>query len=61
MMEYPHDMMSELEWMKEEIAYGVQRMKKRYPSIYKEFKKELMDLFNESTEGLNREQRRRIK
>jgi curved DNA-binding protein CbpA len=59
--EYPHDMMSEMECMKEEIAYGVLRMKKKYPSLYKEFNKELVELFNESTEGLNREQRRRLK
>lgn len=58
---YPHDMMSEMEWMKEEIAYGVLRMKKKYPSLYNEFNRELMDLFNQSTEGLNREERRRLK
>lgn len=58
---FPHDMMSEMEWMKEEIAYGVLRMKKKYPLLYKEFSKELGDLFNQSTEGLNREQRRRLK
>lgn len=59
--EYPHDMMSEMEWMKEEIAYGVLRMKKKYPSLYKEFNRELVDLFNQSIEGLNREQRRGLK
>lgn len=59
--DYPHDMMSEMEGMKEEIAYGALRMKKKYPLLYKEFNKELTDLFNQSTEGLNREQRRRLK
>lgn len=58
---YPHDMMREAEWMKEEIAYGVLRVKKKYPSLYREFNKELGELFNQSTEGLNREQRRRLK
>lgn len=59
--DYPHDMMRELEWMKEDIAYGVLRVKKKYPSLYREFKQELTKLFDESTEGLNREQRRRLR
>lgn len=58
---YPHEMMKEMEWMKEDIAYGVLRIKKKYPSLYKEFNKELTKLFNESTEGLNREQRRSLR
>ncbi len=61
MDDFPHNMMMEMEWEKEEIAYGILRMKKRYPSLYREFNKELMDLFNQSTEGLNREQRRRLR
>lgn len=59
--EYPHEMMQELESEKEAIAYGVMRIKKKYPSLYKEFNKELVELFDESTEGLNREQRRRLR
>ena len=58
---YPYDMMRELEWMKEDIAHGVLRVKKKYPSLYREFSKELTKLFNESTEGLNREQRRGLR
>jgi hypothetical protein len=54
-------MMRELECMKEDIAYGILRIKKKYPSLYKEFNKELTELFNESTEGLNREQRRSLR
>lgn len=59
--DYPHEMMKEFECMKEDIAYGVLRIKKKYPSLYKEFNKELVELFNESTEGLNREQRRNLR
>ena len=59
--DYPHEMMRELECMKEDIAYGILRIKKKYPSLYKEFNKELTELFNESTEGLNREQRRSLR
>lgn len=58
---YPHEMMEEMEQLKEDIAYGVLRVKKKYPSLYKEFNEELADLFNESTKGLNREQRRRLR
>lgn len=58
---YPHDMMEELKWMKEDIAHGVLRIKKKYRSLYKEFNKELTILFNESTDGLNREQRRGLR
>ena len=58
---YPYDMMDEMEYMKEEIAYGVLRIKKKYPSLYKEFNEELVDLFNQATVGMNREQRRRLK
>lgn len=59
--DYPHEMMDELESMKEGIAAGVLRIKKKYPSLYKEFNKELVELFNESAEGLNREQRRNLR
>lgn len=59
--EYPHEMMQELESEKEAIAYGVMRIKKKYPSLYREFNKELVELFDESTEGLNREQKRRLR
>lgn len=58
---YPHEMMKELEWMKEDIAHGVMRIKKKYPALYREFKMELTELFNESTKGLNREQRRGLR
>lgn len=59
--DYPHEMMRELEDMKEDIASGVLRVKKKYPILYKEFRKELDELFDESTEGLNREQRRALR
>ena len=59
--DYPHEMMRELEWMKEEIAAGVLRIKKKYPALYREFNKELTELFDESAEGLNREQRRNLR
>lgn len=58
---YPHEMMEEMEQMKEDIAYAVSRVKKKYPSLYKEFNEELTEMFNKSTEGLNREQRRRLR
>ena len=58
---YPHEMMEEMEQMKEDIAYAVLRVKKKYPALYKEFNEELTELFNKSTEGLNREQRRRLR
>lgn len=59
--EYPHDMMKEMEEMNEEIGYGIMRVKKRYPALYKEFSEELGNLFNQVTEGLNREQKRRLR
>lgn len=58
---YPHKMMRELEDLKEDIAFGVSRIRKKYPVLYKEFKKEMEELFNESTKGLNREQRRALR
>lgn len=58
---YPHGMMEEMQEMKLEIGSGVLRVKKRYPNLYKEFKRELEVLFNESTENLNREQRRMLR
>lgn len=58
---YPHEMMEEQEEMKEYIAYGILRVKKKYPSLYKKFNEELTEIFNESTKGLNREQRRRLR
>lgn len=58
---YPHEMMEEMQEMKLEIGYGVLRVKKRYPNLYKEFKTELEILFNESTEDLNREQKRMLR
>ncbi|HZK57520.1 MAG TPA: DnaJ domain-containing protein [Clostridia bacterium] len=58
---YPHEMMEEQKEMKEDIAYGILRVKKKYPSLYKKFNKELTEIFNESTKDLNREQRRRLK
>ncbi|MCR6544235.1 DnaJ domain-containing protein [Dehalobacterium formicoaceticum] len=59
--DYPHELMEEWELMKENIAHGILRIKKKYPSLYKEFNQELTILFNESTEGLNREQRRGLR
>ena len=59
--DYPHDMMSEMEYMNEEIAHGILRIKKKYPKLFREYKEELTELFNKSTEGFNREQRRRLK
>lgn len=59
--DYPYEMMQELESENEEITYGVMRIKKKYPSLYKEFKQELIELFEENTEGLNREQKRRLR
>lgn len=59
--DYPHEMMNELEWMKEDIAAGILRIKKKYPPLYREFNKELTELFNESVKGLNREQRRELR
>ncbi|MFW5649111.1 MAG: DnaJ domain-containing protein [Candidatus Alkaliphilus sp. MAG34] len=58
---YPHEMMEEQKEMKEDIAYGILRVKKKYPSLYKKFNKELAEIFDESTKDLNREQRRRLR
>lgn len=59
--DYPHVMMNDMKEMNMEIGYGVLRVKKRYPNLYKEFKKELEGLFNKSTESLNREQKRMLR
>jgi len=59
--DYPHDMMNEMEYMSEEIVHGILRIKKKYPYLYKKYKEELTELFNKSTEGLNREQRRQLR
>lgn len=59
--DYPHDMMNEMEKMNLDIGHGILRVKKRYPSLYKEFNEELGDLFNKVTEGLNREQKRSLR
>ena len=59
--DYPHDMMNELEYMSEEIVHGILKIKKKYPYLYRKYKEELTELYNKSTEGLNREQRRQLR
>ncbi|MFZ5968942.1 MAG: J domain-containing protein [Bacillota bacterium] len=57
----PHDMIESMEEEDEDIAFGIVRLKKKYPGIYKEFKDEWEEIFKKSTAGLNREARRRLR
>lgn len=57
----PFDLMQELEQMDEEYAVGIKRIQKKYPLIYRRYKKKWDSLFAEKTAGLNREVRRRLK
>lgn len=59
--DYPYDMMNEMEGMNLEIGYGISRVKKKCPSLYREFNDELGTLFDDVTAGLNREQKRKLR
>jgi tetratricopeptide (TPR) repeat protein len=58
---FPFGFMREMELLDEEYAAGIKRIQKKYPLIYRRYKKEWDRLFEEKTAGLNREARRRLK
>ena len=58
---FPFEIMKEMELMDEEYAASIKRLQKKYPLIYRRYKKEWDSLFEEKTAGLNREARRRLR
>ncbi|HHW37143.1 MAG TPA: DnaJ domain-containing protein [Bacillales bacterium] len=57
----PFEIWQELEQLDEEFAAGIKRIQKKYPLIYRRYKKDWDKLFAEKTSNLNREVRRRLK
>lgn len=57
----PYSMMNQLESENEEHVYGINRLKKKYPLLYRYFQEEWDEIYVRQTAGLNREQRRRIR
>ena len=57
----PFEFRQELEMMDEEFAAGIKRLQKKYPLIYRHYKKDWDILFDEKTADLNREARRRLR
>ncbi|UOF91423.1 DnaJ domain-containing protein [Fodinisporobacter ferrooxydans] len=56
----PKELVQEMEFMHEEMAVGINRLKKRYPIVYRRYQSKWDQLFEEKTAGLNREARRRL-
>lgn len=56
----PEGMLIDLEESKEEYAASILYLRKKYPLIYKHFKKRWDDLFAELTIGFNREMKRML-
>lgn len=56
----PIEIIEQMEVMEEEFAAGIKRLQKKYPLIYRHYKKKWDELFAEKTAGLNREARRRL-
>lgn len=57
----PGFMIDDLKEEKEEYAAGIMRLRKKYPALYKQYKEKWDDLFEELTEGFNREMRRELR
>lgn len=56
----PDHLLAHLEEDSEEYAAGILYIKKKYPLIYKQYKKQWDDLFAELTKGFNREMKRML-
>lgn len=57
----PQELLWQMEMLVEEYAAGIKYLQKKYPLIYRRYKKAWDQLFEEKTTGLNREARRRLK
>lgn len=57
----PSSMMEQFNTDSEGHAFGIARLKKKYPPIYRYFKEEWDDMYVQHTANLNREKRRRIR
>ncbi|MEB3100926.1 hypothetical protein [Ferviditalea candida] len=57
----PPSMMRQLESDNEEYAYGIIRLRKKYPLLYRYYQEEWDDMYARQTANMNREQRRRIR
>jgi len=56
-----YQIIAEFEDRNEEIAWGIMKIKKRYPVVYKAFQSEWEALFTKHTAGLNREAKRSLR
>lgn len=57
----PHDILEEMKNEKEMYAAGILRLKKKYPAIYKHYKDDWDEIFEELTAGFNREMKRDLR
>ena len=57
----PSDMLAEMRQAKEVYAAGILHLNKKYPLLYRHFKENWDNLFNELTEGFNREMKRELR
>ncbi|MEX1028715.1 MAG: DnaJ domain-containing protein [Paenibacillaceae bacterium] len=57
----PADMLAQLEADNEEYAYGIVRLRKKYPLLYRYYQADWDEIYSQQTAGMNREQRRRIR
>lgn len=57
----PSDMLKQLEADNEEYAYGLVRLRKKYPLLYIHYKAIWEEMYTQRTAGMNREQRRKIR
>lgn len=58
---FPLEFIRQFEMMEAEYAAGIKYIQKKYPLIYRRYKKQWDQLFEEKTAGLNREERRRLR
>lgn len=57
----PTEMLEELKQEKEIYAASILRLRKKYPLLYKHYKENWEKLFNELTQGFNREMKRELR
>lgn len=57
----PPSLLDEMMLMKEELAAGVIRLKKKYPLVYRRYQEDWEEMYEEAVAGLNREARRRLR
>ncbi|UOQ83600.1 J domain-containing protein [Gracilibacillus salinarum] len=57
----PLSVVAEFEEEKEDFAAGIIKLRKKYPVLYKQFKDSWDSLFDELTEGFNRQMKRDLK